>query len=137
MKKSNIQSADNTEVLANANPIKEEPKAASKKEQMTSTVEAIGQPAYPELVMQIAACTDYADMVDMLKRCHQEGRVGSYARYAQLTKPEMYYLAIYNKAGKVVALLAPGATRFNVKTGKEDKIANYAGCGAIGFSVKQ
>ena len=49
---------------------------------------------------------------------------------------EINYLAIYNKAGKVVAVLTPGDSRINVKTQEADKISNYSGCGAIGFTVK-
>lgn len=145
VKKSNIQSGDNTEVITNEHPMTpEEDEAASKaatKKALNSTVTPINststqQQAYPEVVMQIAACTEYADMAEKVKSYHDNGKIGSYARYAQLTKPEIYYLAIYNKAGKVVAILSPGEKRINVKTKQEDKITNYAGCGAIGFTVK-
>lgn len=139
VKKSNIQPGDNAEVVENPNPVKEE-KAAGKKEKLASTVQSIAPAAQasgqPDVVREIAACEAYADMAEKVKQAQQEGKIGSYARYAQLTKPELYYLAIYNKAGKVVALLTPGETRVNVKTGQEDKLTNYAGCGAIGFTVK-
>ena len=103
-----------------------------KAENLESTAEVI----YPAVVMDIAACTEYSDMANKIKQYQQEGKIGSYARYAQLSKPEINYLAIYNKAGKVVAVLTPGDSRINVKTQKADRISNYSGCGAIGFTVK-
>lgn len=137
VKKSNIQPGDNVEVMANANPVKEVKGTTQGKMPLTSTVEPIASATYPDVVMQIVACEAYADMAEKVKVLYEQGKIGSYARYANLAKPELCYLAIYNKAGKVVALLTPGEARINVKTNKEDKLTNYAGCGAIGFTVKQ
>lgn len=144
VKKSNIQSGDNIEVMTNANPVPEEQEKAKggKNTSLASTVEKVSDgnametTRYPEAVMEVAACTAYADMANKIKSLNEQGKISSYARYASLSKPELYYLAIYNKAGQVVAVLSPGDNRINVKTGKEDKITNYAGCGAIGFTVK-
>lgn len=143
VKKSNIQSADNTEVMTNANPMTPEQDEAAtkaakgkKQEEKAENLESTAEVIYPAVVMDIAACTEYSDMANKIKQYQQEGKIGSYARYAQLSKPEINYLAIYNKAGKVVAVLTPGDSRINVKTQKADKISNYSGCGAIGFTVK-
>lgn len=143
VKKSNIQSADNTEVMANANPMTPEQDLAAskaakgkKQEAKAEKLESTAEMVYPAVVMEIAACTEYTDMANKIKQYQQEGKIGSYARYAQLNKPEINYLAIYNKAGKVVAVLTPGESRINVKTQEADKISNYSGCGAIGFTVK-
>ena len=76
-------------------------------------------------------------MADKIKELKAEGKIGHYARYASLEKPEIYYLAIYNTEGKVVAVLTPGGNRINVKTNQPDKVTNYSGCGAIGFTVKE
>ena len=72
-----------------------------------------------------------------LQQMKAEGKLESYARYAQLDNPEACYLAIYNKEGKVLAILSPGSDRRNVATGRPDGVKNYSGCGAIGFMVNE
>lgn len=94
-------------------------------------------PVYPEVVNTIASYTDYYKMADKIKELKAEGKISYYARYASLEKPEICYLAIYNPSGQVVAVLTPGVNRVNVKTGKDDKVTNYSGCGAIGFVVNE
>lgn len=128
VKKSNIQSADNTEIISNDNH-----------GNLTSTIEQMKNQAanaYPETVTKIAACQEYTEMANMIKEMEAQGKIEHYARYASLTKPENYYLAIYDKTGKVKAVLSPGNERTNVVTGQADAVTNYAGCGAIGFTVK-
>ncbi len=128
VKKSDIQSADNTEIISNNNY-----------DNLTSTVEQMKSQAanaYPETVTKIATCQEYTEMANMIKEMEAQGKIEHYARYASLTKPENYYLAIYDKTGKVKAVLSPGKERTNVVTGQADAVTNYAGCGAIGFTVK-
>ncbi len=125
VKKSNILPADNTEVISNNSP--------------SSTTVDTGKPitvSYPETVMQIAACQEYTDLVALIKDMEGRGQIGHYARYASLSNPENYYLAIYDKTGKVRAVLSLGHDRTNVATGQPDAVTNYAGCGAIGFTLK-
>ncbi len=96
-----------------------------------STVQLV----WPEAVTTLAAYTDYYKMADKLKELKGAGKVATYDRYQKLTKPENYYLVIYNRQGQVVAILSPGTQRTNVKTGKPDDLKNFNGndCGAIGF----
>lgn len=122
VKKSDIIAADNTEVIKNNTSLM--PKV-SKVEEMQ-----------PEAVVTLCACTEYNDLATKIKHLKAIGKIESYARYASLDKPEEYYLAIYNTAGKVVAILSPGESRKNMKTNEIDNITNYSGCGAIGFKVK-
>lgn len=119
VKKSDIIPTDNATIISNEN----------------LTVEKTLAPVLPEAVNAIAACTEYADMAAKIKELKAEGKIKSYARYASLNKPEDYYLAIYNRDGKVVAVLTPGTERRNVKTNKPDSVKNYGGCGAIGFNL--
>jgi hypothetical protein len=112
---------------------------------LTSTVEPIeptptppkAEPRkdYPEVVMTIASYTEYQPMAEKIKELKAAGKILHYARYTALDQPEKYYLVIYNTAGKVVAVLTPGTTRYNVNTGETDRVTNYAGCGAIGFTI--
>lgn len=91
------------------------------------------QKTYPEVVTKLASYSDYKPMAEKIMQYKEQGKITRYARYASLDKPDLYYLAVYNTAGKVVAILTPGPTRYNVKTGEIDKVTNYSGCGAIGF----
>lgn len=125
VKKSDIVSGDGYVELI--------PTPAPKEEVGNSKVEEI----YPEVVNMIASYSDYYNMADKIKELKAAGKIGHYARYASLEKPEIYYLAIYNSEGKVVAVLTPGTNRINVITGEPDKTTNYSGCGAIGFTVNE
>ncbi len=122
VKKSDIIAADNSEVIQNNISV------MPKKEQ--------AKQALPEAVETLCACTQYDDLAKKIKEFKATGKIVNYARYASLDNPDEYYLAVYNTAGKVVAILSPGSTRKNVKTGEVDNVTNYSGCGAIGFKVK-
>ena len=74
-------------------------------------------------------------MADKVKQMTADGRIKDYARYASLVNPDKCYLVIYNREGKVVAVLTPGPDRRNVKTGQADGVKNYSGCGAIGLEL--
>lgn len=124
VKKTDILPAANTQVIVNSNA------TASAQ---GSTVELI----VPDVVKEIALCTEYSDMASKVELMKRQGKIRSFARYAQLTNPDVCYLAIYNTAGKVVAVLSPGSQRRNVQTGELDGVANYNGCGAIGFEVNE
>lgn len=125
VKKSDIQPAENTQVIANTNP--------NANTQEGSSVSLI----VPDAVRELAACTEYSVLAEKIQAMKGQGRVKSYARYAQLNNPDACYLAIYNTAGKVVAILTPGAQRTNIATGQSDGVANYRGCGAIGFEIAE
>ena len=125
VKKSDIIPANNTVVLENTAVT--EPQSLGGAEEVNTL---------PEVVRLIASCTEYSDMVAYIKQYKAKGVIGNYGRYATLDNPDNYYLAIYNTAGKVVAVLSPGEDRTNVVTKKADGIVNYSGCGAIGFNLK-
>lgn len=89
----------------------------------------------PEIVTQIAACSQYGDMAAMVKQAKNDGKIKNYGRYASLANPDKCYLIIYNREGKVVATLTPEPGRKNIKTNRPDSVKNYSGCGAIGFEL--
>lgn len=120
VKKSDIIPTENAVVISNNN---------------LPAVEENLQATLPEAVGIIAACTLYSDMAAKIQKLKTEGKIKSYARYSALNNPDNYYLVIYNKEGKVVAVLTPGTERRNVKTNKTDSVKNYSGCGAIGFEL--
>lgn len=93
------------------------------------------EPVYPDAVMQVYHCTKYSELVETVTRLKTAGFITHYARYASLSKPEIYYLAIYDRRGTIISVLTNDNPRINVETGKEDSVVNYKGCGAIGFII--
>ncbi len=126
VKKSDIIPTESVDVIEATSPVEAE--------KVVHTIEPVN---CPEAVNVLLPYKDYYNMVEKVKQLKEEGKITHYARYGSLEKPEIYYLAIYNKQGQVVAYLTPGTTRTNIKTGQPDKVENYSGCGAIGFSVKE
>ena len=91
----------------------------------------------PSVVKEVSECTKYIDMINLLKDKQKNEEVTHFARYSQLENSDIYYLAIYNRNGDVVAVLTSGKDRINVRTGKPDSVTNYSGHGAIGFRIKE
>ena len=89
----------------------------------------------PAVVMDVALCTEYDDLAAKITRLKAEGKISKYGRYASLDNPQDYYLAVYNREGKIVAVLSAGSSRINVWTKQADSEKNYKGCGAIGFKI--
>ena len=121
VKKSDIISVDDSDVIGGLSKgvVKLNPSKAT--------------PSFPDAVLQVYHCTKYSELVETMTRLKNSGMITHYARYASLTKPEMYYLAIYDRRGTILSVLTNGTPRLNVETGKEDGVLNYKGCGAIGF----
>lgn len=120
IKKSDIAPTENTVIIANSN---------------SPAVEETLRITLPEAVNTIAACVEYSVMAEKMKELKTQGKIKSYDRYASLSNPDNFYLVIYNREGKIVAVLTPGTERRNVKTNKVDGVKNYSGCGAIGFEI--
>lgn len=140
VRKSDVAKGDNAAVVGNTSP-------GAPQGGMVSTVEPL-QPAsaeqggekvfaIPAAVSELAEITEYGAMAESIMKRKERGDITEYDRYGKLTHPDDYYMAVYNREGKVVAVLTKGAQRVNVKTGKADSLANYKGCGAIGFKVKE
>lgn len=121
VRKKDIIATDNAVVIAN---------------ESRPAVEEKLQPVLPEAVNLLAGITDYYAMAEKVKQLKAEGKIEDYGRYASLDDPDECYLIIYNREGKVVAILTPGPERLNVKTNQPDGVANYSGCGAIGIEVE-
>lgn len=125
VKKADITGGDNAEIIANTTTA----------ETPAATSQPAATPSWPAAVNELAKYTEYSTFVDKIQQLKAEGKVSHFARYASLSNPDIYYLAVYNRAGVMVAILSPGESRLNVATGEPDKVANYSGCGAIGFTL--
>lgn len=138
VKKSDIVGGDNVTVIGNTSP-----------DVPTSKVEALTDKNVAEggaqekvvtiapIVMELAQIGDYETLAQRIISYKEKGDIVDYDRHAKLVDPDSYYMAVYNREGKVVAVLTKGTQRANVKTGQPDDLANYKGCGAIGFKLKE
>lgn len=142
VKKSDIIPVNNLEIISNT---KAEGMEESKVERISSSSSSTAAAAavaatpmrVPSCIQKLIRYTDYFEMVDKLKEMKAAGKVKSHARYANLDNPEVCYLVVYSRAGKVVAILTPGSERRNVATGKVDAVSNYSGHGALGVEVNE
>lgn len=132
VKKSDIIPVNNLEIISNTQAKVVEESKVERISPSTATPVRV-----PSCIQTLVRYTDYFEMADELKEMKAAGQVKNYARYAQLDNPEVCYLVIYNKAGKVVAILTPGSERRNVATGKVDAVSNYSGHGALGIEVNE
>ena len=132
VKKADIQKADNADIIENTNPTPASGEHASKVEQI-----AASESVYPDIVKKIAMLKTYDELAKAVQTGKGNGSITSYARYTkEVADAEAYYFAVYDRNGKFVALLSPGASRTNVMTGEADSPDNYKGCGAIIFKTK-
>lgn len=136
VKKSDIAPVENSEVISTTTTPTMQSTVEPIEEEKTTKVSKKSLSKYPDFITELSECTEYADFVTKLRQMKADGRVKSYNRYSKLTNANACYLAIYNTAGKMVAILSPGDKRLNVATGAEDGVDNYHGCGAIGFATE-
>lgn len=134
VKKSDIQGSDGFDVVKNTQREQTMPQ---------STVEEIGVDSsvlpqgYPAVVTELTAITGYQDFAARLMQLKREDRIKNYQRYEKGKDFSSSYLAIYNKEGKMAAILTPGTTRQNVATGAADSETNYPGHGALAFTLNE
>ncbi len=129
VRKADILPAENTEVIK---------KEERQPEGQGTKVEPItGVQAWSPVVTEIADIGDFSKLQVCLSRLKAEGKVRDFHKYAALTDKDAYYLIVYNKEGKIEAVLSKGPSRRNVKTGQADGVENYSGRGAIGFRVNE
>lgn len=90
-----------------------------------------------EAIERIKGAKNFFDLENILPPLKEEGLLADYGKYATAENPEDCYLIVYDIAGNIKALLDKGeSTRKNLKTGEEDSIDNYRGCGAIWFALR-
>ena len=85
----------------------------------------------------IKKAKNFFELKQIMEPLKQKGEIIDYGKYATAKQPEDCYLIVYDPAGNIKALLGKGEdVRQNLKTGKEDSIMNYHGCGAIWFTLR-
>lgn len=90
------------------------------------------------VIEQIKKARNFFELKPIMEPLKQNGDITDYGKYATALKPEDCYLIIYDPAGNIKALLGKGKkVRTNLKTGQDDNIDNYRGCGAIWFLLSE
>lgn len=90
------------------------------------------------VIEQIKKAKNFFELKQIMEPLKQKGDILDYGKYATANNLENCYLIVYDPAGNIKALLDKGEkVRKNLKTGKEDSIKNYRGCGAIWFTIKE
>ena len=79
---------------------------------------------------------NFFELKDIMPPLKEKGDIIDYGKYTTAKHPEQCYLIVYDPAGNICALLGRGKdVRKNLKTGNDDSIKNYRGCGAIWFTL--
>ena len=90
------------------------------------------------VIEQIKKAKNFFELRQIMEPLKEKGDIKDYGKYATAEKPEECYLVVYDPAGNIKALLGKGdKVRQNLKTGKDDSIKNYRGCGAIWFTINE
>lgn len=86
---------------------------------------------------RMSSIRQFEDIEPYVKELQQSGKVIRYGKYATMPAKDNCHLFIYDKEGKVRAVLRKENTiLINLVTQKEDYIKNYKNCGAIWFQLK-
>lgn len=90
------------------------------------------------VIEQIKKAKNFFELKQIMEPLKDKGDIKDYGKYSTAEKPEECYLVVYDPAGNIKALLGKGdKVRQNLKTGKDDSIKNYRGCGAIWFTINE
>lgn len=99
------------------------------------TTEPLFHPsAFEDEMMSI---TDARNIGTFITRLKSEGRICNYGKYKDMPTNIDCYLFVYNRDMQIPAYLhKQGNGYVNLKTGKQDQVTNYTGCGAWWFQLK-
>lgn len=90
------------------------------------------------VIERIMKARNFFELREIMEPLKESGEIMDYGKYLTAQDPANCYLIVYDPAGNILAWLDKGEnTRRNLKTGKNDTIKNYHGCGAIWFSINE
>ncbi len=91
-----------------------------------------------DALLRLKRAKTFFELKEIMQPLKEKGDILDYGKYATAEHPEQCYLIVYDPAGNIAALLGKGKeTRKNLKTGQDDSITNYRGCGAIWFTLNE
>ena len=90
------------------------------------------------VLRKILHARNFFELREIMEPLKESGDIVDYGKYASMKNPKDCYLIVYDPAGNICAWLDKGSDlRRNLKTGKDDSVKNYRGCGAIWFIIKE
>ena len=91
-----------------------------------------------DALLRLKKAKNFFELKEIMQPLKEKGDIIDYGKYATAKHPELCYLIVYDPAGNICALLGKGKdVRKNLKTGNDDSIKNYRGCGAIWFTLRE
>lgn len=91
-----------------------------------------------DALLRLKKAKNFFELKEIMQPLKDKGDIIDYGKYATAKHPELCYLIVYDPAGNICALLGTGKeVRQNLKTGHDDSINNYRGCGAIWFTLRE
>ncbi len=91
-----------------------------------------------DALLRLKKAKNFFELKEIMQPLKDKGDIIDYGKYATAKHPELCYLIVYDPAGNICALLGKGKDiRKNLKTGIDDSIKNYRGCGAIWFTLRE
>ena len=91
-----------------------------------------------DALLRLKKAKNFFELKEIMQPLKDKGDIIDYGKYATAKHPELCYLIVYDAAGNICALLGKGKdVRKNLKTGNDDSIKNYRGCGAIWFTLRE
>lgn len=91
-----------------------------------------------DALLRLKKAKNFFELKSIMQPLKEKGDIIDYGKFATAEHPELCYLIVYDPAGNICALLGKGEeVRPNLKTGRDDSIRNYRGCGAIWFTLKE
>jgi hypothetical protein len=90
------------------------------------------------IIQKVMEAHNFFELREIMQPLKESGDIIDYGKYATAKNPSECYLIVYDPAGNIKAWLDKGKDiRKNLKTGKDDSIKNYHGCGAIWFTINE
>lgn len=90
------------------------------------------------VIQKVMEAHNFFELREIMQPLKDSGEILDFGKYATAKNPSECYLIVYDPAGNIKAWLDKGRDiRKNLKTGKDDSIKNYHGCGAIWFTVNE
>lgn len=127
--------------IANASQLVVVPISEEQKTTITevSSTQKSNIPAYRpnEFAEEMMSITDANNIGTFIKRLKTEGRIANFGKYKDMPDNIDCYIFVYNRDMAIPAYLhKQGGKYINLKTGKQDQVSNYSGCGAWWFQLK-
>ena len=78
----------------------------------------------------------FSELNEYVNSGRADGSITQVGKYANLPQNEVVYVFIHNRKGEIPACIKmTGGKSINMKTGKEDVVSSYTGCGAIWIKI--